>query len=139
MANAIFWIYLGGTAWKIFLGGIKLFCFQDRKLKLSVSVWNWIYWNLTKFQLILLIQTIVIIIFSIFSDWVDTLWGFKKFFFKLILKVSAFYLEKQKSFISKKNIFQVVVNIKTKKLCLPTQFSGRVLVNSHISWFVSWF
>ena len=34
MANAIFWIYLGGTA---FLG-IKLFVFHDRKLKLSASV-----------------------------------------------------------------------------------------------------
>jgi hypothetical protein len=34
MANAIFWIYLGG---KYFLE-IKLFSFQDRKLKLSASV-----------------------------------------------------------------------------------------------------
>ena len=41
------------------------------------------------------------------------------------LKVSAFYLEKQKSFISKKNFFWAVVNIKTKKLCLLTQFYGR--------------
>ena len=32
------------------------------------------------------------------------LWGFKKFFFKQIIKVSAFYLEKQKSFIPKKNV-----------------------------------
>ena len=32
-----------------------------------------------------------------------------------MLKVSAFYLEKQKSFIPKKNIFLAVVNIKTKK------------------------
>ena len=31
--------------------------------------------------------------------------GFMKFFFKQILKVSAFYLEKQKSFIPKKYIF----------------------------------
>ena len=45
-----------------------------------------------------------------------------------MLKVSAFYLEKQKSFIPKKNIFLAVVNIKTKKLCLLTQFSGKVLV-----------
>ena len=40
-----------------------------------------------------------------------------------MLKVSAFYLEKQKSFIPKK--FLAVVNIKTKKLCLLTQFSRR--------------
>ena len=44
-----------------------------------------------------------------------------------MLKVSAFYLEKQKSFIPKKIFFQPVVNIKTKKLCLPTQFSVKVL------------
>ena len=37
----------------------------------------------------------------------------------------AFYLDKQKSFIHKKNIFLAVVNIKTKKLCLLTQFSRR--------------
>ena len=33
------------------------------------------------------------------SDWVEILWGFTKFVFKQILKVLAFYLEKQKSFI----------------------------------------
>ena len=59
------------------------------------------------------------------SDWVEILWGFTKFNFKLNLKVSAFYLEKQKSFIPEKNIFLAVVNIKTKKLCLLTQFSRR--------------
>ena len=53
-----------------------------------------------------------------------------KFFFKHMLKVSAFYLEKQKSFIPKENIFLAVVNIKTKKLCLLTQFSGKVLGKS---------
>ena len=47
-----------------------------------------------------------------------------------MLKVLAFYLEKQKSFIPKKNIFLAVVNIKTKKLCLLTQFSGKVLVQT---------
>ena len=41
------------------------FVFQDKKLKLSVSIWNWILWTLTKFQHIQLIQTIVIFIFSI--------------------------------------------------------------------------
>ena len=39
------------------------------------------------------------------SDWVEILRGFTKFNFKLNLKVSAFYLEKQKSFIPKKNVF----------------------------------
>ena len=30
-ANAIFWMYLGGTAQKIFFLGIKLFCFSRQK------------------------------------------------------------------------------------------------------------
>jgi hypothetical protein len=36
-----------------------------------------------------------------FYDWVEILWGFTKFIFKQMLKISAFYLEKQKSFIPK--------------------------------------
>ena len=43
--------YLETTAKKIFSLGIKLFFDQDRKLKLSASVWRRISWNLTKFQL----------------------------------------------------------------------------------------
>ena len=39
------------------------------------------------------------------SDWVEILRGLTKFNFKLNLKVSAFYLEKQKSFIPKKENF----------------------------------
>ena len=39
------------------------------------------------------------------SDWAEILQGFMKFNFKLNLKVSAFYLEKQKSFIPKKKFF----------------------------------
>ena len=46
----------------------------------------------------------------------------------MLLKILAFYLEKQKSFIpKKKNIFQAIVNIKTKKRCLLTQFLATVL------------
>ena len=44
-----------------------------------------------------------------------------------MLKVSAFYLEKKN--ITKGNIFSAIVNIKTKKLCLLTQFSVKVLVH----------
>ena len=44
------------------------------------------------------------------AECVETLWGFTKFIFKQILKVSAFYLEKQKSFIPKKNVFLAVVS-----------------------------
>ena len=84
-------------------------------------------------------------VFYQLSDWVEILQGFTKFNFKLNLKVSAFYLEKQKSFIPKKQFFLAVVNIKTKKLCLLTQFSRRfwcqlfsstctVPLNFHIVW-----
>ena len=38
------------------------------------------------------------------AEWVEILRGFTKFFFKKILKVSAFYLEKQKSVIPKNNM-----------------------------------
>ena len=44
-----------------------------------------------------------------------------------MLKVLAFHFEKQISFIPKKTFFLAVVNIKTKKLSLLTQFSGKVL------------
>ena len=46
-----------------------------------------------------------------------------KIFFKQILKVSAFYLDKQ-GFIPKKNIFLAVVNIKTKKFFYSLNFRG---------------
>ena len=39
---------------------------------------------------------------SEWAEWVEILWGFLKFLFKPMLKVSVFYLEKQKSFIPKK-------------------------------------
>ena len=64
---------------------------------------------------------------SEWAEWVEILWGFTKFSFKQMLKVSLFYLEKQKSFIPKKIFFEPFVNTKTKKLCLLTQFSGKVL------------
>ena len=63
---------------------------------------------------------------KITNVWISGMsWVFKKFYLKKMLKVSAFYLEKQKSFIPKKNIFLAIVNIKTKKLCLLTPFSRR--------------
>ena len=84
-ASAIFWIYLvifsDYSLKNIFLG-ITIFVFQERKLKLSASVWNPILLSLTKFQPIQLIQTIVIFNFFYWlSDWVEILWGFTKFFF----------------------------------------------------------
>ena len=47
--------------------------------------------------------------------------------FEQMLKVSALYLEKQKSSIPEKKNVLAVVNIKTKKLCLLSQFSVTVL------------
>ncbi len=44
------------------------------------------------------------------AEWVEILPGFTKLFFKLNLKVSAFYLEKQKSFIPKNNILYAVLS-----------------------------
>ena len=46
-----------------------------------------------------------------------------------MLKVSAFYLEKQISFIPKKIFFRPL-SIKTKKFCLLTQFSAKVLTGT---------
>merc|ERR1712051_1015161 len=75
------------------------------------------------------------------------------FFFKQMLKISAFCLKKQKSFIPKKIFFRpllkevcnggvatpsitkflTVVNIKRKNLCLLTQFSVKVLKSTTTS------
>ena len=49
------------------------------------------------------------------GKWVETLWGFAKFIFKQMLKVSAFYLEKLKSVIPYKNIIQDVVSKYAKR------------------------
>ena len=47
---------------------------------------------------------------SEWAEWVEILWGFTKFYLEQMLKVSAFYLEKQKKIISKKSIFQAIVS-----------------------------
>ena len=73
-------------------------------LKLSASVWRRISWNLTKFQLNQLIQTIYFHFLYLLSDRVEILWKLWKFFFKQKLKILAFYLDKQTSFIPKKYI-----------------------------------
>ena len=57
----------------------------------------------------------------------EILWALTKLFSKKMLKVSVFYLEKQKSFIPKKDILESIVNIKTKNLFLLTQFLVKVL------------
>ena len=89
--------------------------FEDRKLKLSAFIWNGISWKLTKFQLIQLIQTIVIFIFSIcflielkfcqdFFFQTDAerfsflSWKTKEVFFLKLLLFRPFSKSKQKSF-----------------------------------------
>jgi hypothetical protein len=54
---------------------------------------------------------------------------FHKILFQTGAENFSFYLVKQKSFISK-NMVSVVVNIKTKKLYLLTQFSAMVLLQA---------
>ena len=110
--------------------GMFFFVFQDRELKLLTSVWK------NKFVKPHKISThsahsdnYYFHFFYWSSDWVEILRCFTKFFFKQALKISVFYLVKQKSFISK-NMVSVVVNIKTKKLYLLTQFSAMVLLQA---------
>ena len=62
------------------------------------------------------------------SDWVEILQGFMKFNFKLNLKVSAFYLEKQKSFIPKKNNFFGRWQYQNKKALFTDSIFQKVLV-----------
>ena len=52
---------------------------------------------------------------SEWAEWVEILWGFTKFFFKQMLKFSAFYPEKQKSFIPEKKNFLSCCQYQNKK------------------------
>ena len=66
------------------------------------------------------------------------MWGFTKFNFKLNLKVSAFYLEKQKSFIPKKICFWPYRQDTSKRWRVPSQFSRRFWYNHIMNcWSVS--
>ena len=65
--------------------------------------------------------------FYLMSYWIKILWGFTKFFFKQILKFSAFYLEKQKSFIPKKNFFLAVPPRYIQKMALAVLIFQKVL------------
>ena len=64
---------------------------------------------------------------SEWAEWVEILWVFTKFFFKQILKVSAFYLEKQKSFILKKYSFMPLSISKQKSFVYWPNFQCKVL------------
>ena len=68
---------------------------------------------------------------NVWMSWMS--WNFVRFhviFFKKMLKISTFYLEKQKSFIPKKIWAKPRVNwlqYQNNQLCLLTQFSATVL------------
>ena len=66
-------------------------------------------------------------VFYQLSDWVEILQGFTKFNFKLNLKVSAFYLEKQKSFIPKKKFFFGRCQYQNKKALFTDSIFWKVL------------
>ena len=58
------------------------------------------------------------------SDWVEILWCFRKCFFKQMLKVSAFYIEKQKSFIPKRIRFYQSISKQKVLLTDPIFIKG---------------
>ena len=66
------------------------------------------------------------------SNWVEIFWSFTKFFFEQMLKVSAFYLEKQKSFIPKKIFFWPLSISKQKNFVYWPNFQLRF-------WLIPWF
>ena len=71
------------------------------------------------------------LLFTFFRLVVWLSWNFVRFHkihFKTDAESFSFLSWKTKKFYFKKNNFLAVVNIKTKKLCLLTQFSGKVLV-----------
>ena len=59
------------------------------------------------------------------------MWGFTNLNFKLNLKVSAFYLEKQTSFIPKKIFFRPYRQDTSKRWRVPSQFSRRFWGRGH--------
>ena len=136
-ANAIFWISLGmfrDYGPKNISFGNKTFLF------LKIESWNIVSWifsiclkeNFMKPHNIWThsahSDNFHFHFFKQLSDWVEILWGFTKFFFKQMLKVSAFYLKKQKCFIPIINIFQAVVTIKAKKLAYWPNLNWRFLI-----------
>ena len=65
------------------------------------------------------------------SEWVEILWGFTKFYFKQMLKVSVFHLKKQKSFIPKKLFFSPLSISKQKSFVYWPNFQWRFWQGPH--------
>ena len=73
------------------------------------------------------------------AEWVEILWGFTKFYFKGMLKVPAFYLEKQKSFIPKKIFFKPLSISKQKSFVYWPNFLWRICIYLSNNRFLKWF
>ena len=80
--------------------------FSNYSSKTQTVAENWVTKAPSLWTILAYLETVAKIIFFLeinqLSDWVGILWRFMKFFFKQVLKNSAFYLEKQNSFITKK-------------------------------------
>ena len=108
-ANAIFWIYLGGNWY-----GLKnIFLSNKIVLFFMIECWNFqhlfeIEFRETSQNFNFLFSLFRPLLFSFFFICclieLKFFWVSQNSFFKQILKVSAFYLEKQQGFIPKKNI-----------------------------------
>ena len=93
------------TLKKYFFSNKTFFIFQDLKLKLSSSVWKRTSLDLTKFQLNRQTTNRKNENNNCLNELNELKWDFMNLHFKQMLKVSAFYLKKQKSFIPKKISF----------------------------------
>ena len=125
----------------IFFKELKKFVCQDRKLKFSTSVWFRISWNLAKFQLIWTnIQTIFFYGEQKFSEWAQILLGFTKWYIKEMLKISAFYLDKQFFFnsLKKYELYHVPWTNKNvlfqKKLSVPCTMDSSFFSQKMAPW-----
>ena len=113
----------------IFWFGLFLQKNDSRKLKLSETIWNRILWNLTKFQLNQTIDRKKMKITIVWISWMS--WNLVKFheiLFQSVSKVSAFYLQKQKSFIPKKIFSNPYRQGRSKRWRSLTQFSRRFCI-----------
>ena len=99
----------------IFLG-IKRFCFSRQKAENFIIC---LKLNFLKPHKISTHSAHSIVIFFLIGCLIELKFCDHEILFSQMLKVSAFYLEEKN---------QAVVNIKTKKLCLLTQFSVKILI-----------
>ena len=126
-ANAIFWIYLGCTY------GLKNIFFRNKTF-LFLKIESWKFQHLFEiefretsqnFNSFSLFRQFYFHFFYRLSDKVEILWDFMKFFFKQILKVSAFCLENKKVLFLKKIFFNPLPISKPKSFVYRLNFLWR--------------